>query len=93
LTTQEIAERIGCSKKLLQFRIKGFFNKPFSKLRDDFYWKPLLKTLIQKNFSLNQIAQTINMKPKNLRSLLYRLFKTESIKKLKEKRLFIEKPK
>ncbi len=85
LKMREIAEKIGCSKTTIQVKIKELFNKKYSKLRDENYWKPLLKSLIQKNFSLNQIAHELNMKPKNLGSLLYRLYRTESICKLREK--------
>ena len=86
LKVQEIAENIGCSKSTVHVKIKELFNSKFSKLRDDHYWKPLLKSLLSKNLTVYQMAHELNMTPNNLGSLLRRLFGTESPSKLRERK-------
>lgn len=83
LKVQEVAKMLGCSRNTIHLKLKELFNKNFSTLRDEYYWEPLLKSLIARNLSVYQMAQELNMKPKSLGSLLRRLFGTESVKLLR----------
>ena len=61
----------------------------FTKARDNYYWKPLLKSFMRNNDSTTEIAQKLGKSRNSTGSLIRRLFGTESLKKLKDRKDFI----